>query len=187
MTKKIKRTLSLLIAVVMLFSLSVIGFAEDEVEKFSLGTATVTASSGDFKNQRVDSIKLTIETNEVISIDANFAFFVTGEDSTNRYLDKTDIISTNFTDDGVEIIFNYNGVFAHEVDYTFSLAEGSFVSDGKISERLDFEVNGNLILEPLNVNRPSTTMQRLISWLESWKYAKYIQFIIDILKWFDTL
>lgn len=191
MTKTIKKTLSLLLAAIMLFSLSIIGFAEDvtesEVEKFSLTSATVSAYSGDFKNQRADSIKLTIKTDKALSIDANFVLFVTGVDSTNRYLDQTDIISTDYTAGGVEIIFSYNGVFSHEVDYCFALAEGSFFSDGKISERLEFEVNGNLILEPLNVNRPSTTMQRLISWLESWKYAKYIQFIIDILKWFDTL
>lgn len=187
MTKTIKRTLSIFIAAVMLFSLSVIGFAEEEAEKFSLDSVTVTAYSGDFKTQTVESIKLTVKTDAIILLNSSFGLTVTAENSTNRYLDEDDIISAEDTDYGMEIILSYGDVVSHEPNYSFSLAEGSFISDGRLSEQYDFEVIGNSILESLNVNRPSTTMQRLISWLEGWKYAKYIQFIIDILKWFDTL
>lgn len=191
MTKTIKRTLSIILAAMMLFSFNIISFTiddlENEAEKFSLTSATVSAYSGDFKSQRVYSIKLTVVTDAEILVDSSFGLTITAEDSTNLFLDEDDIISVDYTDDGATVILNYDDVISHEPNYNFSLNESSFVSDGRISEQFDFEVNGNLILESLNVNRPSTTMQRLINWLESWKYAKYIQFIIDILKWFDTL
>ena len=59
--------------------------------------------------------------------------------------------------------------------------------NGKTSEAFSFTESGNLVLEHLNVDRPSTTMQRFIKWLSSWEYAKYIMPIINLLKWFDSL
>ena len=77
---------------------------------------------------------------------------------------------------------------SHGADYAFTVAEGSFTdANGKTSEAFAFNESGNLILEHLNVDRPSTTMQRFIKWLSSWEYAKYIMPIINLLKWFDSL
>lgn len=185
MSKTIKRTLSVILAAMMLFSLSVIGFAADD--SFNLVSADVVAYSGDFKEQRVDSITLTVKAESAVELTDGFTLTVTAPDGTHRCLYKSDVVLEVYTEDSAEIVLNYNAEMSHEIDYCFSISEGSFVSGNAVSEQYDVEISGNLVLESLNVNRPSTTMQRLISWLESWKYAKYIQFIIDILKWFDTL
>lgn len=185
MTKTIKKTCSLLIALAMLFSLSVIGFAADD--SFNLVSADVVAYSGDFKEQRVDSITLTVKTESAVEMADGFTLTVTGLDGTHKCLNKSDVVMEIYTEDSAEIVLNYNGEMSHEIDYSFSISEGSFVCGDAVSEQYDVEISGNLVLEALNVDRPSTTMQRLIHWLESWKYAKYIQFIIDLLKWFDTL
>ena len=77
---------------------------------------------------------------------------------------------------------------AHEAEYTVTVAESSFkTADGKLSAEYSFTTTGNLILEKLNGDRPTTTMQKFIRWLSGWKYADIIKPIIDLLKWLDSL
>lgn len=185
MTQAIKRTLSILLAVAVIFSFSVIGFAAGGTAK--LDSAKVTACNGNFKDRYVSELKFEIKASDEIEMTDSFAILFVGSDGVNVSLDKNSVISADIADKSGTIVVSCQAVLSHEAEYTLTIIEDSFKLGEDASEEYVFETTGNLILEGINVERPTTTIQRLVEWISGWKYAKYIQFVLDILLWFDSL
>lgn len=185
MTKTVNKFFAVLLAIAMIFSLSVIGFAEDGT--FGLKSGNAVAATGKFKDRYVGNLNITAKANVEFSATDKLSVIISGTDGQSREFKASDA-KVKINGKTVTITLPYNGTMAHEADYTVVVLAGSFASaDGKTNSDYSFTVNGNLILENLNVDRPSTTMQRFIKWLSSWKYADLIKPIIDLLKWFDSL
>lgn len=185
MTKTINKILSVLLAIAMIFSLSVIGLAADGI--FALKSGSAAATSGSFKNKYVGNLKITVKSNNDLVVADGFSVSIKGTDGQNK---KFNASNAQISVDGktATITVPFESVMSHEADYTVTVAAGSFKeNDGNTNKSYSFTTSGNLILEKLNGNRPSTTMQKFIKWLSSWKYAYIIQPIIDLLKWFDSL
>lgn len=185
MTQTIKKTLSILLAVAMIFSFSVIGFAAEGTA--SLDSAKVTANDGKFKNQYVSELKIEITASAAIEITDSFAIAFVGTDGVNISLDKSSVLSAEISGKSATLVVSCPAILTHEGDYTLTISEGSFKLGDDVNEEYVISTTGNLILEGINVERPTTTIQKLVDWLSGWKYAKYIQFVLDILLWFDSL
>lgn len=185
MTKTFNRFLSVLLAIAVIFSFAVIGSAAEDTFVFKSGDAA--ASTGSFKNSYVGELKITVVADSALTLSDGFALTLSGTDGQNRSYDKSNA-SVSIDGNKAVITVSFESGMSHGADYAFTVAEGSFTdANGKTSEAFAFNESGNLILEHLNVDRPSTTMQRFIKWLSSWEYAKYIMPIINLLKWFDSL
>lgn len=185
MTKTVNKFLSVLLAIAMIFSLSVIGFAADET--FGLKSGSAVAASGSFKDKYVANLKITVKSNNALIVADDFSVNIKGTDGQNKTFKSSDA-KIEINEKTAVITVAYESAMQHEAEYTVTVAAGSFKdSDGKLSKSYSFSTTGNLILEKLNGNRPSTTMQKFIKWLSSWKYADIIKPIIDLLKWFDNL
>ena len=185
MTAQVKKVLSVLLAIAMIFSLAVAGSAADE--SFKLKSGEAVAASGNCKDKYVRELKITVKAGSTIEITDDFSLTVTGTDGVKRVYSAADV-SVKYGKNNASVTVSYERNMAHESEYTFTVAAGSFKDvNGKLSNELSFTTNGNLILEKLNVDRPSTPMQKFIRWLSGWEYAKYIKPIIDLLKWFDSL
>lgn len=185
MTAQVKKVFSVLLAIAMIFSLAVVGFAADE--SFKLKSGEAVAASGNFKKKYVKELKVTVKASGAIEITDDFSLTVTGTDGVKKTYSASDV-SVKYGNNNASLTVSYERNMNHEDEYTFTVAAGSFKdTSGKLSNELSFTTDGNLILEKLNVDRPSTPMQKFIKWLSSWEYAKYIQPIIDLLKWFDSL
>lgn len=185
MTKTVNKFLSVLLAIAMIFSLSVIGFAAGET--FGLKSGSAVAASGSFKDKYVANLKITVKSNNALIAADDFSVNIKGTDGQNKTFKSSDA-KIEINEKTAVITVAYESAMQHEAEYTVTVAAGSFKdSDGKLSKSYSFSTTGNLILEKLNGNRPSTTMQKFIKWLSSWKYADIIKPIIDLLKWFDNL
>ena len=185
MTKTVNKFFAVFLAIAMIFSFSVIGFAEDGT--FGLKSGNVVAATGKFKDRYVGKLNITAKADVEFTATDNLSVIISGTDGQSREFKASDA-TVKINGKSVTVTVPYNGTMAHEADYTVVIFAGSFsTADGKTNTDYSFTVNGNLILEKLNVDRPSTTMQRFIKWLSSWKYADLIKPIIDLLKWFDSL
>lgn len=185
MTRKLNKVLAVLLTIAVFFSFSAVGFAVGGT--FALKSGNAVAENGNFKDRYVGNLSITVKANVEISSTANFSIKISGTDGQNREFNAA---NSDVKVDGkvITVTVPYNGAMAHEADYTVTVSAGSFVSaDGKTNADYSFTTTGNLILESLNVDRPSTTMQRFIRWLSGWEYAYLIKPIIDLLKWFDSL
>ncbi len=186
MTRTVNKFLAVILAIAMIFSFSVIGFAE--AGKFSLKSGEAVAASGNFKDKYVKDLKITVKSNSEFELADGFSVSVVGTDGQNKTYNASNSKNIEMKGKSAVITVSYESGMAHEADYTVTFAEGSFkTADGKISSAYSFTTTGNLILEKLNGNRPTTTMQKFIKWLSGWKYADVIKPIIDLLKWFDSL
>lgn len=186
MTKTVNKFLAVLLAIAMIFSFSVIGFAETGT--FNLKSGDAVAASGNFKNKYVNDLKITVKSNSDLILGDNFSVNVSGTDGQNKTYDASSVKSIDIKGKTATITVSYESSMAHEAEYTITVAAGSFkTADEKQSKEYSFTTTGNLILEKLNVDRPSTTMQKFIRWLSGWKYADLIKPIINLLKWFDSL
>lgn len=186
MTKTVNKFLAVLLAIAMIFSFSVIGFAETGT--FNLKSGDAVAASGNFKKKYVKDLKITVKSNNDLVLGDNFSVSVSGTDGQNKTYNASNAKSIDIKGKTATITVSYESAMAHEAEYTITVAEGSFkTADEKLSKEYSFTTTGNLILEKLNVDRPSTPMQKFIKWLSSWKYADLIRPIINLLKWFDSL
>lgn len=185
MTKTFNRFLSVLLAIAVIFSFAVIGSAAEDT--FALKSGDAAASTGSFKNNYVGELKITVVADSALTLSDGFALTLSGTDGQNKSYNRSNA-SVSIDGQKAVITVSFESGMSHASDYTFTVAEGSFTdANGKTNEAFSFTESGNLILEHLNVDRPSTTMQRFIKWLSSWEYAKYIMPIINLLKWFDSL
>lgn len=185
MTKTVSKLLAVILAIAMIFSFSAVGFAE--AGTFNLKSGNAAAAKGNFKNKYVENLKITVKANVELTLAESFSVKISGTDGQKKEFDSSNA-TVSVNGKSVTITVPYKGTMEHDADYTVTVAAGSFSSaDGKTNAEYTFTVNGNLILEKLNVDRPSTTMQRFIKWLSSWKYADIIKPIINLLKWFDSL
>ena len=186
MTKTVNKFFSVFLAIAMIFSLSVIGFAAEET--FGLKSGSAVAASGSFKNQYVGNLKITVKSNNELVLTDNFSVNISGTDGQNKIFNSSNANSISIDGKTAVITVPFESAMSHGSDYTITIAAGSFSDpNGKTSTNYSFTTTGNLILEKLNGNRPTTTMQKFIKWLSSWKYAYIIQPIINLLKWFDSL
>lgn len=184
MTKTVNKFLSVLLAIAMIFSLSVASFA---VRTFDLKSGDVAATSGNFKDKYVKELKITVKSGSEFSVTDGFSVSMIGTDGQKRTYDASNA-SIKVDGKTATIKVSYEANMQHDADYTVTVASGSFKdSDGKLNNEYAFTVNGNVILEHLNTERPTTAIQKLIKWLSSWKYADLIKPIIELLKWFDSL
>ncbi len=185
MTAQVKKVFSVLLAIAVIFSLAVVGSAADEGFKLKSGEAV--AASGNFKDKYVGELVIMVSADSTLKITDDFSLTVTGTDGVKKLYFAADV-SVKYGTNNASVTVSYESGMAHESEYTFTVAAGSFKNDkGKLSDELSFTTSGNLILEKLNVDKPSTTMQRFIRWLSGWEYAYLIKPIIDLLKWFDSL
>ena len=63
MTKTVNKFLAVLLAIAMIFSFSVIGFAEEG--SFNLKSGVAVAASGNFKDKYVGDLKITEQTDRI--------------------------------------------------------------------------------------------------------------------------
>lgn len=186
MTKTANKFLAVLLAIAMIFSFSVSGFAETGT--FSLKSGSAVAASGNFKDKYVSDLKITVKSNSELVLADGFSVNVKGTDGQNKTYNSSNAKKIDINGKTATITVSYEAGMAHEAEYTVTVAEGSFkTADGKLSAEYSFTTTGNLILEKLNGDRPTTTMQKFIRWLSGWKYADIIKPIIDLLKWLDSL
>lgn len=186
MTKTANKFLAVFLAIAMIFSFSVIGFAEEG--KFNLKSGEAVAASGNFKDKYVGDLKITVKSNSEFVLVDGFSVNVSGTDGQNKTYNASNAKNIEMKGKSAVITVSYESGMTHEAEYKITFAEGSFkTADGKISSNYSFTTTGNLILEKLNGDRPTTTMQKFIRWLSGWKYADIIKPIIDLLKWFDSL
>ncbi len=186
MTKTVNKFLAVFLAVAMVFGFSVIGFAETDA--FDLKSGSVVAVSGKFKDKYVKELKITVNANSKFALSDGFSLNIAGTDGQNKTYNASNVKSIDVDGKTATIVVSYEAGMTHEAEYTVTIAEGSFkTSDENPNAEYAFTTTGNLILENLNGDRPSTTMQRFISWLASWEYADLIRPIINLLKWFDSL
>ena len=186
MTKTANKLLAVILAIAVVFSFSVIGFAETEV--FDLKSGNAVAISGKFKDKYVNELKITVSAGSKFVLSDGFSINIAGTDGQNKTYNASNAKSIDVDGKTATIIVPFESGMSHDAEYTVTVAEGSFTtSAGNPNAEYAFTTTGNLILENLNGNRPSTTMQRFISWLASWDYAYLIMPIINLLKWFDSL
>lgn len=186
MTKTVNKFLAVLLAIAMIFSFSVIGFAEEG--RFNLKSGEAVAASGNFKNKYVGDLKITVKSNSEFVLADGFSVNVSGTDGQNKTYNASNTKKIEMKGKSAVITVSYESAMAHESEYTITVAEGSFkTADEKLSKEYSFTTTGNLILEKLNVDRPTTTMQKFIKWLSGWEYADLIRPLINLLKWFDSL
>lgn len=186
MTKTANKFLAVFLAIAMIFCFSVIGFAEEG--KFNLKSGEAVAASGNFKDKYVSDLKITVKSNSEFVLADGFSVNVSGTDGQNKTYNASNAKNIEMKGKSAVITVSYESGMTHETEYKITFAEGSFkTADGKISSEYSFTTTGNLILEKLNGDRPTTTMQKFIRWLSGWKYADIIKPIIDLLKWFDSL
>lgn len=186
MTKTVNRIIAVFLAIAMIIGFSVIGFAEEG--SFGLKSGEAVAASGNFKDRYVGDLKITVKSGIEFELADGFSLNVSGTDGQNKTYNASNIKKIEMKGKTAVITVSYEAGMAHETDYTVTFAEGTFkTADGKISKTYSFNTTGNLILESLNSDRPSTTMQRFIRWLSGWEYAYLIKPLIDLLKWFDSL
>ncbi len=186
MTKTANKLLAVILAIAMVFGFSVIGFAETET--FDLKSGSAVAISGKFKDKYVNELKITLSASSKIVLSDGFSLNITGTDGQNKTYNASNVKSIDIDGKTATIVVAFESGMSHDAEYTVTVAEGSFKTSAENpNAEYAFTTTGNLILENLNGDRPSTTMQRFISWLSSWEYAYLIRPIINLLKWFDSL
>ena len=188
MSKTMRKILSFVLALTVVFTIPVIAFAAD-TEYFGYSIVSVSAVNGDWKNDYVDTVKIvlrgtgkkTVGTGTVISVGTN-------EDADNIAVFTKGDIKASFSGSNTTIELKLDKTLDHGTEYKFKIHEGAFAaSDGKVNYPYTFTATGNAIIETLNEELAINPIQKLIVWLQNWEYGWLFKPAILIMQFFLSL
>lgn len=190
MKKSIKKVLSVILAMTILFTIPVIAFAADDT--FDFDSVSIRALTGTWKKDTVDRVQITITgagrkllTNDVIltvgtNDAANNICTVTLADATVEFTGKKTIIE-----------FDLNKKLDHSKVYNFLIKEGVFgTTRNAENNAYKLSVTGNVLVETLDVTPydvPNNPIYRWINYMEESKYRTLLYPVIVIFRFFAGL
>lgn len=188
MTKTWKKVLSLVLAMMVVFSIPVVASAADSY--FDFTNFECIATDGDFSSRQVNKIKITLTgaAKKVVSSDVILTMG-TNADADNMYEFKASDLKISFSGDKTVIEFSINEQLDHGTEYNFYIKGGCFASsDGKVNAGYMINTTGNLILSAIdNGEYFNNPLGRLIQKMESSKYAWLLYPIIVMVRFFMSL
>lgn len=190
MTKTLRKVLSVVLALMVVFSIPVIASADDGYFDFDENNYECIATDGNFKTRQVNKIKITLigAARKVVGTDVILTMGTNDEGDNMLALKKSDM-TINFNGDKTIIEFSLNRQLDHSTNYNIYIKEDSFASnDGKVNAGYMINTTGNLILASIDdgeyFNNP---LGRIVQQLESSEYAWLLYPVILILRWFMSL
>lgn len=187
MKKTLKKVLSAILAMTILFTIPVIAFAADDY--FDFDSVTIKALTGTWKKDTVERVQITITGSGRKLLTKDVILTVgTNEDADNICSVTLSEATVEFTGKKTIIEFDLNKKLDHGTVYNFLIKEGAFgTTRNAKNNAYKLSVTGNVIIETLNVTPydvPNNPIYRWINHMEKSKYRTLLYPIIVVFRFF---
>lgn len=190
MTKTFSKVLSVVLAICMLFAVTVM--ANAEASTFELTASSAKAATGNWDDDYIGKVVLTFN-GSADKLAATDALVVIYAGDTAFKTVKVSEAVVAIGSDEVTITVPFENTVSHAQSYKFAVVEGAFTAaDGAANAESSITVTGNELVESLDVEHVSTKpIEKLIDWMYTWGaegfWLDVIDFVVSILNWFLTI